>query len=525
MGEWPSQPVTDFHGRPLAEPGTPVGYAAVIERYGLRLPLPARLTAIAERHHPQATAEWQMLTPRHMPDATLTGHLTLAFRYEGIDLSVLAQLFQAEEPDAFAQIVRDAPTGSFARRIWFLYEWMTGSRLDVPDAGKVRLVLVVDTDLQLALAESAASPRHRVANNLPGTPQYCPMVRRTDAILAYEAQAFDERARAVVGRIRADLVARAAAFLLLNDSKSSFAIEGEKPSGTRAARWGQAIAEAGSRPLSLGEFDRLQSIVIGDQRFVRLGLREEGGFVGVHDRETGVPVPDHVSARESDLHDLVEGLVAYSTRAVAGGMDPVAAAAVLAFGFVYIHPYVDGNGRLHRWLFHHVLASAGFNPPGMVFPISAVILRRIEAYKSTLTSYSGPLLPFIEWEPTPKGNLRVLNDTADFYRFFDATAHVEFLYGCVQQTIEEDLPREARFLEAFDNFNEAVQQIVDMPTAQVELLLKFLEQNQGRLSQRARSREFEALTPVEVEQVEAIYADAFGPEEVGDHLRLREEEQ
>src|SRR3546814_6889125 len=73
-----------------------------------------------------------------------------------------------------------------------------------------------------------------------------------------------------------------------------------------------------------------------------------------------------------------------------------------ALPIFYIHPYVDGNGRLHRWLFHHVLASAGFNPPGMVFPISAVILRRIDAYKSTLTSYSGPLLPFIEWEPTPE---------------------------------------------------------------------------------------------------------------------------
>src|SRR3546814_20469943 len=87
---------------------------------------------------------------------------------------------------------------------------------------------IFDTRLQLALTDGVASPRHRVANNLPGTPRYCPMVRRTDAILAYEAQAFDERARAVVGRIRADLVARAAAFLLLTDSKSSFALEGER---------------------------------------------------------------------------------------------------------------------------------------------------------------------------------------------------------------------------------------------------------------------------------------------------------
>lgn len=514
MSEWSSQLVTDFHGRPLPEPGRLVGYAALIEHYGLRLPLPVRLAAIAERHHPQSTAEWQMMTPRYVPEASLTGHLTFAFRYEGIDLAILAQLFRAEAPDAFAQIVRDAPTGAFSRRVWFLYEWMTGTRLDVPDAGKVRLVPVIDTDLQLALAEGEPSPRHRVSNNLPGTPSFCPMVRRTEAIAAYQAQAFDQRARAAIGRIRADLVTRAAAFLLLNDSKSSFAIEGERPSGTRAARWGQAIAEAGSCPLSLAELDRLQHIVIGDERFVRMGLREEGGFVGVHDRDTQLPVPDHISARDQDLRDLIAGLVAYAERSVAGGMDPVAAAAVLAFGFVYIHPYVDGNGRLHRWLFHHMLASAGFNPPGLVFPISAVILREIDAYKRTLTSYSGPLLPFIEWEPTPEGNVRVLNDTADFYRFFDATAHVEFLYASVRQTIEVDLPREVHFLEAFDRFNDGVQQIVDMPTSQVELLVKFLEQNEGRLSQRARTREFAALTPAEIERVEAIYADAFERREV-----------
>src|SRR3546814_15455181 len=103
------------------------------------------------------------MTARHSPAATLIGHWTFAFLYEVIDLSVLAQLCRAEEPDAFARIVRDAPTGSFARRIWFLYEWMTGDRLDVPDAGKVRLVPVVDTRLQLALTVGVASPRHRVA--------------------------------------------------------------------------------------------------------------------------------------------------------------------------------------------------------------------------------------------------------------------------------------------------------------------------------------------------------------------------
>lgn len=513
MSEWPSQPVNDFRGRLLPETGTPVGYAALIAAYHLAIPLPPRLTAIAERHHPVATAAWNMLTPRHRPDSTLAAQLTFAIKWEGIDLSVLAQLFRILAPDAVADLVRATPTGAFARRIWFLYEWMTGVTLDMPEAGKVRLVEVVDPTQQFALADGEVSTRHRVVNNLPGTRRFCPMVRRSPALLAAEAKNLDQRARAQIGRVRPDLVARAAAFLLLNDSKSSFAIEGERPSGTRAVRWGQAIAEAGHTRLSLSEFDRLQRIVIGDARFVRLGLRDEGGFVGVHDRETGDPIPDHISARAQDLEDLLTGLVDYAARTLQRGHDPVAAAAALAFGFVYIHPYVDGNGRLHRWLIHHVLAAADYNPPGLVFPVSAAILRHLDAYRSVLESYSRPLLSEIEWRRTSSGNVEVLGDTADYYRFFDATAHAEFLYACVEQTIEQDLPAEVAFLEAFDRFSLGVQEIVDMPADQVELLQKFLQQNDGRLSQRARAREFAALTADETAQVEQLYRDSFGAEQ------------
>ena len=57
MGQWPLQPVTDFRGRRLSEPATPVGYAALIQAYDLALPLPLRLAGIAERHHPIATPE------------------------------------------------------------------------------------------------------------------------------------------------------------------------------------------------------------------------------------------------------------------------------------------------------------------------------------------------------------------------------------------------------------------------------------------------------------------------------------
>ncbi|NTF69994.1 cell filamentation protein Fic [Agrobacterium sp. 13-626] len=509
MGEWPTQSVRDFHGRPLPERGEPAGYAAIMARYDLILPPPIRMAAIAERHHPTSTEAWLMLTPRYRPEAALGPHLVFAFRYEGVDLQVLSALFQVIEPDEIEAIIRATPTGSFARRLWFLYEWLTDRQLNLPDPGKVRMVPILDPNQQYALDEGDPSPRHKVSNNLPGTPAFCPLVRRTPDLVAFSQKALGERAREAIGRVRPDLVVRAAAFILLNDSKSSFAIEGERPSGQRAARWGQAIAQAGVRPLSLDELDRLQRIVIGDARFVRLGLRDEGGFIGVHDRDTNMPIPDHISARHEDLESLVGGLIAFADRATRGAMDPVVAAACLAFGFVYIHPYVDGNGRLHRWLIHHALAAASYSPPGLVFPVSAAILRNIDRYRAVLESWSAPLLPFIEWRPTVSGNVEVLNETATFYRYFDATAHTTFLYDCVEQTVERDLPQEVRFLQGFDIFSEGVQQIVDMPTAQVELLHKFLDQNDGRLSQRARTKEFTALDDVEVERIEALHADAF----------------
>ncbi|WP_242443581.1 Fic family protein [Sphingobium sp. LB126] len=513
MGEWPSQTVRDFRGRRLPELAIPSGYAALISRYDLSLPLPPRLAAIAERHHPVSTDDWTLLTPRHQAEPTLAGQLVFALKWEGIDLGVLAQLFAVLGADPVRDLILATPTGAFARRIWYLYEWLTSTELDIPDPGKVKAVSIVDTDLQFGLDHGVASARHKVVDNLPGSPAFCPMVRRTPRLEEAGTKHLDQIARQEVGRIRADLVSRAAAFLLLNDSKSSFAIEGERPSGTRAIRWGQAIAQAGSHPLSLAELDRLQRIVIGDARFVRLGLRTQGGFVGVHDRDNGDPLPDHISARHEDLGILLDGIVAYADRTRSQGYDPVVAAAAIAFGFVYIHPYEDGNGRIHRWLIHHALASANYNPPGLVFPVSAAILRRLDAYRLVLESYSRPLLQEIEWQRTADGNVEVLNQTINFYRYFDATAHAEFLYDCVEQTIVEDLPREVRFLEAFDRFSDGIQQIVDMPDAQVELLQKFLQQNTGQFSQRARSREFAALTDDEAAQIEQLYTDAFGDED------------
>jgi hypothetical protein len=491
----------------LPETAVPVGYAALIEALHLRVPVPRVLSAIGPRHRLYRQDGWAIYTPRHAPTADLDGHLTFALKHEGLDLAVLKALFRATGPAPIEDIVHATPTGIYARRIWFLYEWLIGAELDLPAADKGVYALVVDPDQQWAGA-AKTSPRHRVKNNLPGTPSFCPMITWTETLRTLTARNLPERARDAVAEVPADLLARTAAFLLLKDSKSSFAIENEHPPQDRIQRWGRVIGEAGRRPIDLDELLRLQRIVVGDARFVHLGLRLEGGFVGEHDRGTGMPLPEHISARAEDLSSLIDGLIAFD-RVAAPQLDPVLAAAALAFGFVYIHPFEDGNGRLHRYLIHHVLAERGFNPPGVVFPVSAVIFDRIDEYRRTLESYSARLLPLIAWEPTPGGNVQINSDTADFYRFFDATPHAEFLYACVERTIDVDLPAEARFLKAYDAFRQGVATIVDMPDRTADLLFRFLHQNGGALSIRGREREFAALTEEEIAQIEAKYAEEF----------------
>ncbi|RKZ59025.1 MAG: cell filamentation protein Fic, partial [Gammaproteobacteria bacterium] len=189
--------------------------------------------------------------------------------------------------------------------------------------------------------------------------------------------------------------------------------------------------------------------------------------------------------------------------------NPVLMAALIAFGFVFIHPFEDGNGRIHRYLFHHVLAEKGFVPKGLVFPVSAVILDRINDYRQILEWYSKPRLDLIEWRPTDKNNVEVLNETINLYRYFDATRQAEFFFECVDVTVNKTLPEEVDYLAKHDLLNDFIKSYIDMPDKSVALLIRFLNQNNGTLSKRVLDKEFSQLTNTEVKAIEHKYDDVF----------------
>lgn len=503
-----SQEVSVFHGRTAPEPGKLAGYGALINALDLNVPIPDKIAIISSRHKKYSDNAWDIYTPRHAPADDLAGHLTFALKYEGVDLYILKAVFEAKNKAEIEAFIEAEPLSQYNRRIWFFYEWLLDRQLDLPDLKKGNYYNALDEKLQYS-GPSVNSPRHRIRNNLPGVSDFCPLIRRTKSLEDFISAKLDIKAESSLSPIHRGVLMRAAAFLLLEDSKASYAIEGENPSQNRLQRWGKAIGQAGRNDLSKEELLRLQRIVIEDTRFIKYGWREQGGFIGEHDRKHGTPIPDHISARWQDLKMLMDGLMETNTKLQNSTFDPVLAAAMVAFGFVIIHPFIDGNGRIHRYLIHHILAKKGFAKRNLIFPVSAAILERVSDYRDVLENYSTPRLDLIEWEPTKDNNVKVLNETIDLYKYFDATKMAEFLYCCVEQTIDEIIPNEVDYLHKYDKFKHSIDQIFDMPDKTIALLVRFLEQNNGKLSKRAKGKEFKQLNNNEVVNIEELYSEIF----------------
>lgn len=485
------------------------GWASLVQKFGVQAPV--RHPSVVSGQHIKASRreerDWNVFDKRYWPGESFGDQLGFALRHEDIDLLVLKRLFETVPHDTIAAFVRSAPTGAPNRRAWFLYEFLTGRTLDVPDAETAGFTDLLDGRLYFT-ATPRLSRRHKVRDNLLGTPAFCPVIRRTQALIEFSARSLGTKASEIIGRTGANVVARAASFLLLADSRASFAIEGDKPPRGRLERWGRAVLQAGKNPLTVGEIVRLHTVLIEDMRFTRAGLRPDGVFLGERDHD-GDPLPEFIGARPQDLQPLMQGMIAANQRMREAELDSVLQAAATAFGFVYIHPFQDGNGRLHRCLIHHVLAERKFTPPGMVFPVSPVMLDHIDTYRDTLRAHSGPLMNFIEWRPTPERNIAVLNDTADLYRYFDCTQAAEFLYACVARAVDQDLPQEIDFLRRNDEAMRRIMNTIEMPDRMAENLIRLIRLAQGKLGRKRREGEFEKLTDEEVASIEAIVRETF----------------
>ena len=491
----------------------PAGYAALIERYGLDV-IPnwhRSLVTTSGVHRIGSTGSVveETYPSKYWPGDSLGDHLEFALKYDGTNLALLASLFLTMGTEDFVAYVKSKPTGKYARRLWFLYEVLTGRSLPLDDLNRGNYVDLLEADKYYTLVPSRPVRRQRINDNLLGGGRFCPMVRRTDTLRRFEADDLPTRCRKVMSRYPSELLKRAMAYLYTKETKSSFEIEHIKPNSTRTERFVALLQMAeGEDFCKKPRLVDLQNRIV-DPRFRDSDYRKSQNYVG----ETVAWQKEKVHfacPKPQDLVDLMEGLLASHKRMGEGGVSAVVHAAAVAYGFVFLHPFEDGNGRIHRFLIHNILARRGFTSEGIIFPVSASMLKNLTDYDASLEAFSRPLMALVEYSLDEEGRMTVHNDTARWYAYIDMTPQAEALFRFIEQTIDTELVEELAFLANYDRTKKAIQEIVDMPDRKIDLFIRACLQNNGRLSARKRVSQFDSLSDKEVACMEQAVQAAHG---------------
>ena len=301
---------------------------------------------------------------------------------------------------------------------------------------------------------------------------------------------------------------RATAWLYDKETRSSYAIEREAPKPGRAERFVAVLRDAWrAEPMSRALLVRVQNAIV-EADYAERGERAKQNWVGrttaTFDEEVYLVPPTPAA-----LPALLDAWVELANRLTEADCEapPVVAAAALSFAFVYLHPFLDGNGRVHRWLVHWALARRGFGPRDVVLPVSAAILHDMGGYHALLERVSEPVRRAARYELRP-GGLAVLDDHADLFRHLDLTAHAEALHAWLAQTVDREMPEEVAFLARYDRAVAALRAVRELPDRRERLFLQCVTQNGGRVSKAKRAL-FEEVPDGELARMEAAVWEAF----------------
>lgn len=440
--------------------------------------------------------------PRSLEDPL--NHIEFALKYEGVNLEILKSAFEKMQPDDIEAYVFSQPTSKLARKIWYLYEYLTDTLLDLPNAVGGSYTSILDPQ-EYYTNIPRRSRRHYVDDNLLGNRTFCPMVRRTPELAAYEAKHLPDIANRLIDQFDPLVISRAVNYLYLKETMSSYEIEREKPDSSRSQRFVEVLKKAdhlGS--LSKTILVELQNMIV-DPRYANADYRSFQNYVG---SEYRLDLPslsiEYISPKPEDVMGMMDGLIDSLEWMIKSEVNPIIVASAIAFGFVFIHPFEDGNGRIHRFLMHYIFARMKFVPKGAIFPVSAVIVKDMGAYDALLESFSRPLLNIIDYSVDNRGELTVQGETGVHYRYFDYTHFAEYLFECVEKTIHTDFKNELNYLVNYDKAKSLLRDVVDMPDKKIHLFIQCVMQNRGHLSAKKKETLFPELSESEIAEMEDI---------------------
>ncbi len=204
----------------------PAGYNALIARFRLEVIPYWHESFVATGNSRRADTTGGGVTKevypaRYWPGDTLGDHPEFALEYDGTNLAILAGVFWVAPQEELREYIESKPRGKYARRLWFLYELLTESVLPVEDLHTGGYIDLLDPGECYTTETARRVRRQRINDNLPGDGRFCPMVRRTASLRAFEEADLPARCRKIVARYSPELLKRAMSYLYTKETKSS----------------------------------------------------------------------------------------------------------------------------------------------------------------------------------------------------------------------------------------------------------------------------------------------------------------
>lgn len=490
-----------------------IGYAKLIKEFNLKTLPHFRSSYTTNKGQGSIFSEKDQqvyIYPAHYAVGEgIMDNIEFALKHDGINLEILNGIFHDINPKTLTKFIKEHPASKYSRKLWYLYEFLTGKELNLPNTESGNYVEVLNEELYITGAPFN-STRHRVADNMLGDKNFCPAVRKTELLNAYITKNLAAETIRILNQYPEDVVRKASQYLFTKETITSFNIERETPSQQRITRFINLLQDASlegeliSKELLL----KVQNNVVADKRFIMSDYRTSQNYVGQSIGMGNKVVVHYIPPAPTDVPALMDGLLKTARRS-SGVIDPVIQAAVIAFGQVYIHPFDDGNGRTHRYIIHHILRQEGFTPEDTIIPISASMLANMKMYDNCLESLSKKIMPLLDFKINERCEITVMGKSDHFYKYMDLTHAAEYLYKTVDNTIHKEFIEEIDYLLHRTQAVKSMQNILDMPNKLNDLFIKLVVENGGALSKSKRKSLFHKLSNSEITQMEAAVRESF----------------
>jgi hypothetical protein len=422
-------------------------------------------------------------------------HILFALKHEGVNLCILAQALETVSAKQLLNELAKSPNGVFIRKACFLWESFTGQQLEysVPVRGGV--VALFDPKLYVT-GPAVRNSRWRIDFNGLGSLRYCATVERTPELETLLSLDILGRAKAFMATLPPEMMDRAINWAYLHETRDSFAIEKEEPSEEKSRRFVQLLRQAHEgRELSEDYLVELQNSTVSNPFDKAVLFRHEQNHL--HNGLRGAAGVSYVPPAPDLCRELMEELMTFANQS-SKQVDPLVAAAVTAFGFVFLHPFMDGNGRLSRFLIHQTLCHSGALENGLLLPVSVAMKHEESNYLAALKDFSHSARDFwnVTWLDADQMSFEFIGHPS-IYRYWDATRCVEFTLQMARRALEVELREETEFLDRYDRVIKAVNQRFDVRGSDLSKLVMMCLDNDGKVSKNRR-KQFQYSVPEEV---------------------------